>query len=103
MKGLIIAIVALLAVIAYLYISKLNLENKLILCEASSTHLKEGIEFQNQAINKIKKDKTQYERTQAKREKQIITQIQAVPAPVNKDGITCQEAINYIIKLESSL
>lgn len=101
MRVLYLIIAFLCASNAYFFVSKNALQNKLKLCQISSFNLKESLETQNQAIEKMKLDSKTYYKNEAKRNQQIITQIQAIPPMANKDGKTCEEALSYIIKLES--
>lgn len=101
MRILISICTSLFAISIYLYLSKSSLENKLRLAESKNINLTQAIEFQNQSLQKMRLQTQSYNKNEAKRDKQIISAIQAIPAPVSKDGTTCEEAINYIIKLES--
>lgn len=78
-----------------------HLQDELSLCESKNINLTQSLEFQNEALKKMKLQSQNYKNNEGKREKQIISQIQAIPAPANKDGTTCEEALDYIIKLES--
>lgn len=98
-----LALLSITAVIAiiYLYVSKSSLENKLRLCQAKNINLSQSLDFQNEALKKMKLQSQNYKDNEEKRNKKIISQIQAIPAPANKDGTTCEEALDYIIKLEN--
>lgn len=97
----IIIIVLLLIALVVLNLRISHLQDKLSLCESKNINLSQSLEFQNEALKKMKLQSQNYKNNEEKREKQIITQIQAIPAPANKDGTTCEEALDYIIKLES--
>lgn len=101
MRALVLLSITAVIAIIYLYVSKSSLENKLRLCQAKNINLSQSLEFQNEALKKMKLQSQNYKNNEEKREKQIISQIQAIPAPANKDGTTCEEALDYIIKLES--
>lgn len=78
-----------------------HLQDKLSLCESKNINLSQSLDFQNEAIKKMKLEMKNYPEKAQKKEREIISQIQAIPAPANKDGTTCEEALDYIIKLES--
>lgn len=101
MRALVLLSITAVIAIIYLYVSKSSLENKLRLCQSKNINLTQSLEFQNEALKKMKLQSQNYKNNEEKREKQIISQIQAIPAPANKDGTTCEEALDYIIKLES--
>lgn len=101
MRALVLLSITAVIAIIYLYVSKSSLENKLSLCQSKNINLTQSLEFQNEALKKMKLQSQNYKNNEEKREKQIISQIQAIPAPANKDGTTCEEALDYIIKLES--
>lgn len=101
MRALVLLSITAVIAIIYLYVSKSSLENKLRLCQAKNINLTQSLDFQNEALKKMKLQSQNYKDNEEKRNKKIISQIQAIPAPANKDGTTCEEALDYIIKLES--
>lgn len=101
MRALVLLSITAVIAIIYLYVSKSSLENKLRLCQAKNINLSQSLDFQNEALKKMKLQSQNYKNNEEKRNKKIISQIQAIPAPANKDGTTCEEALDYIIKLES--
>lgn len=101
MRALVLLSITAVIAIIYLYVSKSSLENKLRLCQAKNINLTQSLDFQNEALKKMKLQSQNYKNNEEKRNKKIISQIQAIPAPANKDGTTCEEALDYIIKLES--
>lgn len=100
-KTTIIVFVILIVGLVGLNLRISHLKDKLSLCESKNIILSQSLQFQNQEIEKMRLSSQSYKNNQEKRKKQIITQIQAIPAPVNKDGISCEDALSYIIKLES--